>query len=221
MNTDNKPLVDVQIYGPSFSNFVRTVMLICEEHNVSYQTGFELDGKAIAFKSNEHIALHPFGKLPVLKHGDFVLPETSTICRYLLKTFAPQYESYFSAEQQAHIDAFSAITSLYIDKAIIRDYLLEFAFPKGENGEVRLEVAKNAQAEVRRALQVIEQELLNGNVLNGEHLTLADALIAPMLHYLTTLPADFNLLTEYLALERYLESLMSRTSCQKVLVTKN
>ena len=61
----------VHIYGPSFSNFVQTVMLACEENDINYTTGFEIDGKDIVFKSEQHFSLHPFGKLPVLLEGDF------------------------------------------------------------------------------------------------------------------------------------------------------
>ena len=213
--TSNNP--QVQIYGPSFSNFVRTLMLLCEEHNIIYSTGFELDEEKIEFKGEKHFALHPFAKLPVLKHGDFILPETASIARYLLKTFVKTGND-TSIEQEAKIDAFSALASLYIDKAIVRDYILEFAFPKGEQGEVRLSVAKEAQSQVNEALSVISQTLADDNILNGKQLTIADMLLAPMLHYLSCLPKEFNLLPQHPKVEQYLTSLMARASCQKVLV---
>lgn len=209
----------LQIYGPSFSNFVRTVMLICEENNVAYSTGFEFDGNTVEFKSKQHQALHPYCKLPIVKHGDFTLSETASICRYIQTTFSSNTTD-CSIEKTATIDAFSAIVSIYIDKAIIRDYVIEFAFPKGENGEVRLDVAKEAQPAVRQALTAIDNELCLGNILNGSNLTIADALLAPMLHYISTLPVGFNLLSEFPQVNEYLINLMTRPSCSKVLIAK-
>jgi len=224
MTTYNKAL-PLKIYGPSFSNFVRSIMLICEERGLDYQTGFDCTGEKIEFKSAAHLALHPYGKFPILFHGELVLPETASICRYIINLVGNQSESELSPTQLARIDAFGAITSIYLDKAIMRDYILEFAFPKGEGGEVRLEVAIAAQSEVRKALQLVNSELLQGEILlaakgASQSLTLADALIAPMLHYISTLHPSFNLLSDFPAIEKYLAELMRRESCKKVLVRK-
>jgi len=210
----------VQIYGPSFSNFVRSAMLICEENGVSYNVGFEIDGRPVEFKSEAHLALHPYGKLPVLIHDDFILPETAAICRYIQTNLSSKETSELSAKQLARLDAFSALASIYLDKAIIRDYIIEFAFPKGENGDVRLDVVKQAQSGVRAALSVIEQELAKNELLNTQNFTLADALVAPMIHYISTLPSPFNLLEEFPVVNNYLTQLMTRASCKKVLIAK-
>ena len=223
--TTDKQLLPLQIYGPSFSNFVRSVMILCEENSLDYQTGFDCTGALIEFKSDEHFALHPYGKLPVLIHGELVLPETASICRYINTLASSEDDKSLITSQVARIDAFSAITSIYLDKAIMRDYILEFAFPKGEGGEVRFEVAVAAQGEVHKALNIIRDQLTKNDTLlagltENPQMTIADALIAPMLHYISTLPSGFNLLSEYPELEFYLAHLMKRASCKKVLISK-
>lgn len=210
----------VHILGPEFSNFVRSVMLICEENNIGYSTGFNVKGKKVDFKSEEHFKLHPYGKLPVLIDNDVIIPETASICRYLLANFPCRQTVEKNQADIARQDSFCAIASIYIDKAILRDYLLEFVFPKGENGEVRLNVVKEAQVEVHKALTVIEQTLHNEDILGAEILSIADALVAPMLHYITTLPAEFNVLPAYEKTSNYLAKLMLRPSCKKILVAK-
>lgn len=212
----------VHIYGPKFSNFVRSVMLVCEEKGIDYQTGFTINDNEISFKSEQHFELHPFGKLPVLLHNELSLPETACICRYLDSNFSGT--SLQPEEPLAHAkhDALCALISIDIDKALVRDYLAEFAFPKGDNGEVRLNVAKQAQDNVRRALKVISNELTASDIISvkSDSFNIADALIAPMLHYVTQLPASFNLITEFPAVEQYLNRLMARKSCQAVLQAK-
>ncbi|SFC75176.1 glutathione S-transferase family protein [Pseudoalteromonas denitrificans] len=211
----------VHIFGLERSNFVRTVMLICEEKNIPYTFGFEYKNKSVAFKSDQHFKLHPYGKIPVLLHNDFELSETASICRYLDNNFEGNSVQFDEAKKSAYHDAFCAIASIDIDKAILRHFLIEFAFPKGENGEVRLDVAKAALPEVRNALNVISNELASHNgILNNEQLSIADALVAPMIHYLTTLPEGFNLVPEFPRITAYLADLFKHESCQKILIKK-
>ena len=207
----------IHIYGPSFSNFVRTVMLVCEEKKLAYSVGFEVAGKEVAFKSEQHLGLHPFGKIPVLLDKGLVLPETASICRYLDadKTLQPDNSLAF-----ARHDALCALISIDIDKILVREYLLEFAFPKGENNSVRFDVVKEVQPKVATTLAIIEKMLDEENSLSSEQFTIADALLAPILHYISCLPAGFNLLTDFPKVEQYLADLMTRPSLQKVLIAK-
>jgi glutathione S-transferase len=205
----------VHIYGASFSNFVRTVMLMCEEKHITYSTGFEINGIMVPFKSEQHYALHPFGKFPVLLEGDLVLAETSSICRYLDADKTLQPKNHLDSSKH---DALCAHISIDIDKALIRDYLIEFAFPKGDNGEVRFDIVKKTMPAAIHALKYIEGQLANTNLLGGTTLSIADTLLAPMLAYLSSLPQGYNLLTDMPKVDAYLKKLMSHKSCQKVLL---
>ncbi len=213
---------NIHIYGPSFSNFVRTVMLVCEEKNITHNVGFEVAGKEVAFKGEQHLKWHPFGKIPVLieakeKEDELVLPETASICRYLDADNTLQPSNSF---EHARHDALCALISIDIDKVLVREYLMEFAFPKGENKSVRFDVVDNLKAKVSATLAIIEKMLNEENSLSAEQFTIADALLVPMLHYLSGLPSGYNLLPDYPKVEQYLAKLMVRPSCQKVLVAK-
>jgi len=210
----------IHIYGPSFSNFVRTVMLVCEEKNISHSVGFEVAGKDIPFKGEQHLNWHPFGKIPVLienksPEGIFTLPETASICRYLdaNKTLQPS-----NSFECARHDALCALISIDIDKILVREYLLEFAFPKGKDKSVRFDVVNEVQPKAAATLAIIEKMLNEDNSLSVEQFTIADALLVPMLHYVSCLPAGYNLLPDYPNAEQYLAKLMARPSCQKVLM---
>lgn len=211
----------LQIYGPDFSNFVRSVALVCEEKQVPYQTGFNVHGEKVEYKSEQHLQLHPFGKLPILIHDDLILPETASICRCIDANFTGVKLQPESAQSEAAHDALCAIISIDIDKAIVRDYLLEFVFPKGENSTPRMDMIEQAKPKVIAALSVLSKEIKQRKLLGSTQLSIADALIAPMIHYLSSLPAPFNLLTEFPDIEVYLAHLMTHDSCQKVLVDKD
>src|SRR6476646_7732059 len=62
------------------SPFARAVLATLEEKGASYRLAPMAPG---AHKSPEHLARHPFGRVPVLEHGGFVLYETQAILRYL------------------------------------------------------------------------------------------------------------------------------------------
>jgi len=208
---------DVQIYGPTFSTFVRSVMLICEERGLSYSTGFVLDGEKIEFQGEAHVALHPWAKLPVTRHQGADLYETQAIGYYLNgfgdgPSLLPE-----SALARAQTLQWCAAISGYIDSALVRRYLLEFARPKGENGSVRMEQVTAAEPEVRRSLEILSAQLGNQAFLCGEQLTLADLLLLPMLDYLSSLPQGAALIEPGSPLSEYLQRLRARPSAQRVL----
>ncbi|MBR9885663.1 MAG: glutathione S-transferase family protein [Oceanospirillales bacterium] len=211
-------MAKLHILGPTFSNFVRSVMLCCEEKGAEYSVGRELDGQSIGLKSEEHFKLHPYGKVPVLIHGDRVIFETAVICRYIDAVFdgpALQPEHLWERTQ---LEMASAEISLYIDKALVRDLLLEFAFPKGEDGSIRMDAVEKALPEAQKALVRIEQLLADRDFIVGNHYTMADALLTPMLNYVSNLPMAADLMPTHGALSAYAQLMKARASGQKVLL---
>src|ERR1700726_3102342 len=62
------------------SPFGRAVLTALEEKGATYRL---LPVPPGAFRSPEHLARHPFGRVPVLEHDGFMLYETQAILRYL------------------------------------------------------------------------------------------------------------------------------------------
>jgi glutathione S-transferase len=77
-----KPIV----YGPVYSTFTRTARLALEEKGVDYDL-VEVDLLAGATKTPEHLARHPFAKVPAFEHDGFALYETDAIARYVNEVF--------------------------------------------------------------------------------------------------------------------------------------
>ena len=208
----------IHIYGPRFSNFVRSVMLVCEEKQLAYTVGFDVDGSNVAFKGEQHLKWHPFGKIPVLLEDNLAIPETASICRYL--DVDRQLQPHKNRQEHAQHDALCALISIDIDKVLVREYLLEFAFPKGEDNSIRFDIVKKVQPKVAATFTIIEQMLHEETALTSEEFTIADALLAPMLHYISCLPTGFDLIADYPKVAQYLTKLMTRPACQKVLTAK-
>ncbi|BBB31105.1 glutathione S-transferase family protein [Neptunomonas japonica] len=208
----------VQILGPQYSTMVRTVMLCCEEKGITYQIGMQIDGNDIQFKESSHLALHPFGKIPVLIHGENHIFETAPICRYLDAAFDGPALQPTDAYQRALVDQWSQAISCYVDQALVRQYLLEFAFPKGDNGSIRLDKVADAQPEVMSTLEQLEKQLADQAYICGTQYSIADALLTPMLDYLASLPHADSLFTSGSSLLAYVARMRERPSGKLVLI---
>src|SRR4051794_3034005 len=76
-------MADITVYGFPHSSFVHIVQLVLNHKEVAYTFhDLELD-----MGSPKHLALHPFDRVPILQHGDFMLYETSAIVAYLEELF--------------------------------------------------------------------------------------------------------------------------------------
>ncbi len=206
----------VYIYGLGFSSFVRSVQLCCEEKGLTYQSGMAPKGSEIPFKSPEHLQLNPYGKMPMLFHDDLVLFETTTICRYLDQQFSGPALQPSDTRARALVDQCCAEIALYIDHALVREVLLEFAFPKGPDGSVRMDVVEEKLPAARVALNRVRELLGDKPFICGDAYTIADALLTPMLDYIANIPQGSDLMAEGL-LGAYLDRMRTRPSGQKIL----
>ena len=75
---------DPIVYGFPRSTFVNIIRLILTQKDVAY-TFHDLEPD---MGGPEHLALHPFDRVPILQHGDSVLYETSAIVAYLEEPLA-------------------------------------------------------------------------------------------------------------------------------------
>ncbi len=69
----------MKLYGGSPSPFVRKCRVVLEEKGIPY----EMERLAPVPKTPELLAMHPMGKIPILRDGDVVVPDSSVICAYL------------------------------------------------------------------------------------------------------------------------------------------
>lgn len=65
----------MQLVGVPQSPFVQKVRVVLEEKRLAYEL------------APPDPALHPLGKMPVLRDGDLVVPDSSVICAYLERKF--------------------------------------------------------------------------------------------------------------------------------------
>ena len=74
-------MAELQIIGGPQSNFVWATRIFCTEKGVPYQ-------HVVALPHTPEVdAIHPFGKIPVMRHGDVTLCESRAIISYVDRSF--------------------------------------------------------------------------------------------------------------------------------------
>jgi len=71
----------MKLYGATPSPFFRKARVVLEEKGIPY----EIERLVPVPKTPELLALHPMGKIPILRDGGVVVPDSSVICAYLEK----------------------------------------------------------------------------------------------------------------------------------------
>lgn len=73
----------MKLYGAAPSPFFRKCRVVLEEKGIPYET----ENLVPVPKTAELLAMHPLGKIPILRDGDLVVPDSSVICLYLERKF--------------------------------------------------------------------------------------------------------------------------------------
>jgi glutathione S-transferase len=167
---------DPVVYGFPRSTFVNIVRMVLTYKEVRYQF-HDLEPE---MGKPSHLALHPFNRVPILRHGDFTLYETSAIVTYVDQTFPRLPLQPRDIPGRARMDQWISMVNSYIYPYMIyhvsheRNVFPELGIPSDE------QVVAHALPKIEVALQVTEQQLAHGkDYLLGAELTLADFYLLP------------------------------------------
>ncbi len=195
-----------EIIGSERSSYTRVVRMVCEEKGIGYDLTEALLGAA------EIRALHPFAKMPVLRHGDLVLCESKAIATYLDRAFDGPQLVPADPRLAALTEQWISLINTAVDPLLVRRYLLAYAAPKTADGKPDRGLIEALLPDVRAQLALLDDAVAAKNHLVGDQFTLADIYLLPMLHYLKLLPESGPKLAPSTALGRYLETHAARPS---------
>ncbi|MBY5992080.1 glutathione S-transferase family protein [Ferrimonas balearica] len=186
-------MLPVTLYGSVRSSYVQTALWMCEEKGVAYCN------EPLAIGSDAHLALNPYGKIPVMKHQGVCLYETLAICVYLNEQFPGP--DLFPPEliQQARMMQWVSAFNTEIYPKLTRNWL----FPALGIRDQDPKAFAKAPQEARALLMPMEQVLGEGAYLAGDSLTLADLFLLPLLRYCQGLPGGPEMMAELPALAQW------------------
>jgi glutathione S-transferase len=202
------------IYGPAYSTYARTCRLALEEKGAAYDL-VEVDIFSGANQTPEHLARHPFGKVPAFAHDGLELYETDAIIRYIDEAFPGSDLQPADAAGRARMAQAINIIGGYAYPALIGQIFVQRAVMPmiGNTADEKAISAAIPQAET--AVAALEK-LIDGNAyLAGERLSLADLLLIPVYDYFAQIPEGQKMLAKAPNLQRWWDSVRSRPSVTK------
>jgi glutathione S-transferase len=204
---------DPIVYGFPRSTFVNIIRLILTHKDVAYSFH---DLEPVMGKP-EHLALHPFNRVPILKHGDLTVYETSAIAAYVDEAFGGASLTPKDVKTRARMNQWvGAVNSYYYPYMIyhVTHERLVFAELGIASDE---KVVAHALPKVETALGVVERELAHGKkFLLGDELSIADFYLLPSTFAFSLTAEGQSMYPKFPAFCRWRERMDNLSATQKV-----
>lgn len=180
------------LYGFDGSTYVRTVKMVLADKGIAYDQ-VPVNVLAGEPRQPEHLARHPFGKVPVLDIDGMRLRETEAICRYLDETRPQPPLVPHNPRDRARMSEIIGLIDSYGYPALIgaAGYHLFPDFIGGKDDARHEACLKEAEK-----LLALLMEIRDGDRwLAGVAVSLADYFLAPILFYTSLTPDAARLMS--------------------------
>jgi glutathione S-transferase len=200
----------LQIIGPASSSYVWAVRMVCAEKYVAY------DLVPAGLHSPEVLAIHPFGKVPVMRHGDMTLFESKAIATYIDKVFPGPKVIPDEAHAAAEVEQWVSSVNTWIDPCLIRSYAIHYrrALVTGKPDRAAIDAALPA---MQRQIAVLDKAVAATGYLAGDQFTLADINLMPVLYFAQLCPEGGEMVRAAGHLSAYFARHAERRSYQATL----
>jgi glutathione S-transferase len=201
-------MAELQIIGAPQSNYVCVTRIACSEKGVPYTLVPERP------HSPEVEAIHPFGKIPVMRHGDVTLSESRAICYYIDHGFEGPPLAPRDPLLGARAEEWISLVNTHIDPLFVRQYLLAHLFPGTPDGSPDRAKIDAALPKIEQCFALLDRAVARTGHLVGDSFTLADINLLPILFYMAKLPESGAMLRGATRLEAYYQRHWARPSAK-------
>ena len=196
----------LQIIGAPQSNFVWACRIACGEKEVPYEL------QPVFPHTPEVDAIHPFGKIPAMRHGDVTLCESRAILYYIDHAFPGAPLAPRDPVGGAQVEQWISLHNTTIDPLLLRQYAVGYFFPGTPDGSPNRTVIDAALPKMEPHFALLDRAVARTGHLVGDTLTLADINVLPLLYYMSKLPESSEMLRGKPALAAYVQRLLARPS---------
>lgn len=202
-------MADPILYGPGYSTYTRSARLALAEKNVAYQ---HVEVDFLQGMPEEHLARHPFGKVPAFEHDGLALYEVCAIGRYVDEAFDGPSLQPADAAGRARMSQIISIVDSYTYTPLLTQVVIQRLVMPMLGGAADEETIASALPAARKALGVLE-DLLGGQAfLAGDKLSLADLHLVPIYVYFSMAPEGRAVLENHSTLRRWADRVCARDS---------
>lgn len=195
----------LKLYTHPLSTYARRVEIACIEKGIEIERE-QVDLAKRANREEAYLAIHPYGRVPALADGDFVLPESTPILEYLEARFPEPPLLPPDLQGRAQVSLHVKLCDLEFAGPNYTTIFSKRFVPKERWRVDEMERAKKPTA---RHLAVLDRHLTGKRFLVAEQLTLADLCYIPFLHFIDLL--DVEVPAE---VRRWADSLLARPSAK-------
>jgi glutathione S-transferase len=168
------------------SPFGRAVLATLQEKGVAYRFSTVALG---TLRSPEHLARHPFGRVPVLEHGAFMLYETQAILRYLDRVLPQPALTPTDPTRAARMDQVMNINDWYLFHGVGNVIVFHRVIGPRVMGLAPDEAAiAAAMPKALTAFNELARLLGEKLYFAGDALSLADLMLAPPVEFFAMIP---------------------------------
>lgn len=190
----------LEIIGVPFSNYVRSIRMLCEEKGVAYELTPSRP------HSPEVTCIHPAGQVPCARHGDIAIFESKAIATYIDKAFPGAKFIPEDAVGAAKVEQWTSYGNAKVDKWIMREFVVPSIFFDKAKGPDTARI-NAALPEIDKCAKVLDDALAKSAYLAGASLTYADMNVIPMLATAMGFPAAKEVISKYKNLSAYVAKL--------------
>lgn len=192
------------------SPFGRTVLAMLEEKGASYRLSPVAPG---TFRSPQHLARHPFGRVPVLEHNGFSLYETQAILRYLDRVLPAPALTPADPRRASRMDQVMNVNDWYLFQGVGNVIGFQRVVGPMLMGLTPDEAVIAAAMPQARAVFAELARLLGEQLyFAGDAVSLADLLVAPQIGFFTQTPEWSELGVPHANLVAWLARMEARPS---------
>lgn len=198
-------MTTLEIIGVPFSNYVRSVRMLCEEKGIAYILNAAMP------HSPDVKAIHPAGQVPCLRHGDLTLFESKAIASYIDRVFPGVKLMPEDPVGAAQVEQWVSYGNVRVDRWIMREFVVPSVFFDKSKGPDTAKIAA-ALPEIEKVCEALDRAVAATGYLVGNRLTYADLNVAPMLATLGNFPQGKEILAKLPNLASYVAKLTERAS---------
>lgn len=171
----------LEIIGAPQSNYVWTCRIAAGEKGVPYTL---IPARP---HTPEVDAIHPFGKIPVMRHGLVQLSESKAIATYIDRAFPGPALMPDDPAALAQAEQWVSLINTAIQPPL-GQYMVAYYFPGTADGKPNQAVVETAANKLPALLDVLSKAVAADGHLAGGRFTIADMTLVPLLYYLAKLP---------------------------------
>jgi glutathione S-transferase len=202
---------DPVLFGATYSVYTRIVRLVLLEKAVQYRFE-EVDIFDPSGPPASYLRLHPFGRIPALRHEQFELYEAVAISRYVDDCFPGIQLQPAGARGRARVAQIVSILDSYAYRPMVWDTFVERVRKPQRNESPDEQKIEAAVARSKLCLEVLQRLMGEDQWLVGDELSLADLHAAPMIAYFAAAPEGAAALARHPRLLTWWDQISMRVS---------